>query len=373
MFTSPADDLALLGPVLDRVTPADCEAALRDAWAAPGRYVCVSGDAAVMGDAAAAVAAAYARSQAVAVRPTDAEASTAWAYSSFGAPGQVATRTHVDDLDFTEITFANGVRLNLKRTNFEANTIHVSCRLGTGQLTEPAAEPGLATFASLTYSAGGLGRHSTDDLQRILAGKTVGSSFSCAQDAFLVEGDTDGDNLALEFQLLAASIADPGFRPESLRVARKRIEAAYLSFEHTERGPLAIEVPRLCANGDPRFGLPARGEMMARSLDELRAWLAPQLSAGALEVTVVGISTRRRRSPRRRGRSARSPGAGRGPRSRTCAGSPFQPSRSRGTFPWTPRSQRALWPSTGRRPTGLTSTGPGGSPSLRRCCRTASG
>src|SRR5208282_462174 len=147
VFTSPEDDLALLGPVLDRVTPADCADALRDAWAAPGRYVYVSGNAAIAGDANAAIAAAYAASQAVAVEASGAEANAAWAYASFGAPGSVASRTHIDDLDFTEITFSNGVRLNLKKTDFEANTIHVAWRLGTGQLTEPASEPGLATFA----------------------------------------------------------------------------------------------------------------------------------------------------------------------------------------------------------------------------------
>jgi zinc protease len=87
---------------------------------------------------------------------------------------------------------------------------------------------------------------------------------------------------------LTASLTDPGYRPESLRTARKRIEAAYRSFEHTDEGPLNIDVPRLLASGDPRFGLPRKEEMMALSLDQVRAWLAPQLSSGALEVTVVG-------------------------------------------------------------------------------------
>jgi zinc protease len=289
VFTSPADDLALIGPVLDKVTPDDCTNALRDAWSAPGRYVFVSGSAKVGGDANAAVAAAYAESASVAVAPTSEETATAWAYTSFGPPGAIAKRTHVDDLDFTEITFANGVRLNLKKTDFEANTIHVTGRLGTGRLTEPAAtEPGLSTFTDLTYSAGGLGRHSVDDLERILAGRTVGSILSASEDAFVIEGDTNREDVALEFQLLTASITDPGYRPESLRVARKRIEAAYLSFEHTERGPLTIEIPRLCANGDPRFGLPAKDQMMALNLDEVKAWLAPQLAKGALEVTVIG-------------------------------------------------------------------------------------
>jgi len=47
-------------------------------------------------------------------------------------------------------------------------------------------------------------------------------------------------------------------------------------------------VARLLAGGDPRFGLPPREAMMARNLDEVRAWLAPQLAHGALEVSVAG-------------------------------------------------------------------------------------
>jgi zinc protease len=288
VFTSPADDLVLLGPVLDKVTPKDCEDALRDAWSAPGRYVYVSGNAVIGGDANAAVADAYSKSLAVAVKATGSEASVAWAYSKFGSPGDVASRKHIDDLDFTEVVLTNGVRLNLKKTDFEANTIHVVCRLGTGQLTEPATEPGLATFSSLTYSSGGLGKHSVDDLQRILAGKSVGSSFVAEQDSFVVEGQTNRDDLELELQLVTASIADPGYRPESLRVARKRIESAYLRFEHTEDGPFATDIPKILASGDPRFGLPPKDAMMAFTLDDMKAWLAPQLLGGAIEVTIIG-------------------------------------------------------------------------------------
>jgi len=289
VFTSPADDLALLGPALAKVTPAECLAALRDAWSAPGRYVFVSGNAKVEGDADQAVAAAYARSSASAVGPTDALSSVAWAYTDLGPAGSVASRMHIDDLDITEVTLTNGVRLNLKKTDFEANTIHVSARLGTGQLTEPAAtEPGLSTFTSLTYTAGGLGKHSADDLQRILSGRTVGVQFGTTLDTFLLSGDTNREDLALELQYLTASIEDPGYRPEAMRVARKHIEDAYLRFAHTEGGPMALHVNRILAGGDPRFGLPPRDDMMRRSLDEEKSWLAPTLSGAALEVSLVG-------------------------------------------------------------------------------------
>jgi len=289
VFTSPADDLALFGPALDKVTAEQCAEALRAVWASPGRYVFVSGNLKLAGDPNQIVADTYEKAEAVGVGRTGERTSLAWDYTDFGKPGAVASRTHIDDLDITEVTFANGVRLNLKKTDFEANAIHVAARLGAGLLSEPSAtKPGLSMFSTLTFSAGGLGRFGVDDLQRILAGKTVGLGFASTPDAFLFNGQTNKEDLVLELQLLAASISDPGYRAEAMRVARKRIDEAYLAFSHTERGPLSLEVPKLLSSGDPRFALPPKDEMMSRSLDELRAWLGPQLATGALEVSIAG-------------------------------------------------------------------------------------
>ncbi|HEY4988550.1 MAG TPA: insulinase family protein, partial [Opitutaceae bacterium] len=289
VYTSAADDLALYGPALDKVTAAACLDGLKEAWSSPNRYVFVSGNLRLAGDANAVVLEAYNRAEAGNVRPTDDKAAIVWAYGDFGAPGAVASTAHVDDLDITEVTFANGVRLNLKKTDFEANTIHVAARIGSGQITEPAAtEPGLAALARIAFRAGGLGKHSVDDLERVLSGKSVEINFAPSMDAFNLAGSTNKNDLALEFQLLTATIADPGYRPEALRAARKLIEEAYNTFEHTDRGAFTLEVPKLLSSGDPRFGLPGRDEAMARNLDELKAWLGPQLASGALEVTVVG-------------------------------------------------------------------------------------
>jgi zinc protease len=288
VFTSPADDLALYGPALDKVTPAECIAALKQAWASPSRYVFVAGNLKIAGDPNIIVQGAYERAEFVDVRPNDARGAVTWGYSSFGEPGAVATKAHIDDLDFTQVTFANGVRLNIKKTDFEADTIQVGGRLGTGQLTEPAGEPGLATFTKITYSAGGLAKHSADDLQRILAGKQVGVQFSTSMDAFVLGGHTNKEDLGLELELLTATIEDPGYRPEALRAARKRILEAYLSFEHTVQGPNTLQVARILAGGDPRFGLPGKDEMMARNMDEMKAWIAPEAASGALEVSIVG-------------------------------------------------------------------------------------
>ena len=290
VWTTPADDLALYGPALETVTPDACADALRRAWSPAHRLVMVTGNAQIAdgGEAVAAITTAYEKSCAAAVAAPAVVAEAKWAYENFGPPGTVARREHIADLDVTLLTFANGVRLNLKRTDFEADRIRLNVRVGSGQLTEPVDQPGLGLYADQTFSAGGLGRHSSDDLRTILAGRTVGAGFSVGGDAFILGGATNRADLLLEMQLIAARITDPGFRPEAARQVRKWIDQVYLSFAHTAGGPFNLEIARLLAGGDSRFGLPAKEEMLRRNLDEVKAWLLPELQRGAIEIAIVG-------------------------------------------------------------------------------------
>jgi zinc protease len=288
VFTTPADDLALYKPAFEKITVADCLAALRAAWAPKHRIVMVTGNA-KLGDAAnAAIAAAYDRTTAAAVAAPEALADLKWAYTDFGPAGKVVKRERVEDLDLTLITFENGVRLNLKKTDFEANRIRINVRVGTGQLTEPKDQPGLATYTGQTFTAGGLGKYNSDDLRRVLAGKTVGAGFGPGGDAFVSNGGTNREDLLLQLQLITAHITDPGYRPEAARQARKAIEQMYTSFEHTAAGPYNLEIAKLLASGDHRFGLPPKEEMLKRNLDEVKAWVGPELAKGAIEVAIVG-------------------------------------------------------------------------------------
>jgi zinc protease len=154
-------------------------------------------------------------------------------------------------------------------------------------LTAKRDQPGLWAYADGTFVRGALGKHSQDDLRRILAGKTVGINFSTGPDAFLfTSGATTPDSLLVELQLLAASITDPGFRPEAGRFAAQYLEAAYNQLERTPQGALSLEVPTLLANGDTRFGLPPRAVEMTRTLDEEKAWLVPQFANGPIEISI---------------------------------------------------------------------------------------
>ena len=286
--THPSADLALYQPVLTTITPADCAAALRATWSeANGRKIFVTGNLTIPRPGQS-IAAAYAASRQVAVTAPAKTAQSAFAYTDFGQPGSVAKTDHVDDLGATLVQFKNGVRLNLKPTDFEAGRIRVSVRIGGGTLSMPISQPGLSLLANVAFTPGGLGKHSVDDLQRLLAGKTVGLGFGAEDDAFSFNGTTNREDLLLQLQLICAFITDPGYRPEAIRQVKKGAEQLYARLEHTPDGPFQREVAPLLASGDPRFGLPPKEVMLARSLDELKAWLTPEFAKGAIEVAIVG-------------------------------------------------------------------------------------
>jgi zinc protease len=291
--TTPAAELALLGPALDQATLEECHEALKADWSsANGVRVAVIGNA-KLGDgtpdsSAAEVARVYTAAEKIEVAAPADRIDAPWAYEDFGPAGAITSRHHVEDLDIDQVVFTNGVRLNLKRTAFAVGAISLQARVGDGQLTEPRDQPGLAFFGNVAFTAGGLGQHSADELRRILAGRNVALALKIAPDALTFAGDTTPADLVLQLQFLAAQITDPGYRPEAELSARRQLEPYYARLATDPSGPLKIKVPRLLAAGDPRFGLPRPEEASSRTLAELRAWLTPQLTAGPIELSLVG-------------------------------------------------------------------------------------
>jgi len=288
VFTHPSAVLALFAPALEKLTVEDCLKALRQTWdPSVGRRLWVTGNL-QLEQAEQQIIGAYEASRAIAVQTPERLDELKFAYTDFGTPGKVTAEQKVEDLGVTLLQFANGVRLNLKPTDFEAGRIRISIRVGGGRLTEPADKLGLAFFTSNTFAAGGLGKHSVDDLQRLLSGKTVGSNFSIGSDAFVFSAATNRTDLLLQFQLLAAAVSDPGFRPEATRQFSRSIDSFYTRLANTVEGPLQSDAPRLLANGDARFGVPPKDAVAARTLTEAKAWLVPEFNSGPLEIAVVG-------------------------------------------------------------------------------------
>ena len=288
VFAHPAASLKWARVELEKITAEQCQEAIREIWNnRTETLLFLSGNAKVE-NAGALLTSLYKKSQTVAVTPPAEKEASRFAYADLPAPGKIAERKFIEDLEITQLRFENNVRVNLKATDFEEETIHLVARIGAGTITQPKDKPGLGTFLSATFSAGGLEAHSEDDLKRIFAGKSVSSRMGVGDDAFQLSGKTNAEDLEDQLLLMRAYLTNPGFRKEAVTEFRRGLDYLYQQLERTARGVSESAATTFLHGGDPRFGFPERKVMESRSLDEAKAWITPALNDGYLELTLVG-------------------------------------------------------------------------------------
>jgi zinc protease len=287
VFTHPAAELPRVREALASVTPEEAHEAFREGFGSKDLSVFAAGLLPPSPDGET-LEAALQRGMSEKTEPPVEEADLTFAYTDFGPPGTVAERTEIADLGLTRLVFANGARVLLKPTDFKKDEVLVQIGFGTGKLSLPTDQPGLRLYTESVFQLGGLGRHGVEDLKRLLAGRTASVQFEVGEDRFALAGETTRDDLTVQLQLLCAYLNDPGWRPEADRLFRQGAEALFAQVDHALEAQLPARVEPWLRGGDPRFAFPTREEALARSLDEAKAWLAPALASGGLDIGIVG-------------------------------------------------------------------------------------
>jgi len=214
-------------------------------------------------------------------------ASTGFGYTDFGAAGAVIGDRRDPVLDIREIRFANGVMLNIKPTDIEKDRIHVQLSIDGGEKLNTKTNP-LATQLVRFIPIGGLGKHSEDELQSILAGKTVGDALFSTDKTFVARTITTPRDFELQLQLLAAYIVDPGYRAEGEVEYRMQINNFFASMKATPGSALRNAIGGILSNDDPRFSLQKVEDYRGRTFAKLKLDIADRLKNGAIEIGVVG-------------------------------------------------------------------------------------
>ena len=207
-------------------------------------------------------------------------------YTDFGPEGIVAIDT-AGPLGIRELRFANGVMLNLKHTAIERDRILVKVRIDGGAKLDTLADP-LATAMFGSLALGGLGKHSEDALQSILAGHTLGTSIIAGGDGFVLGGLTTPADLALQLGLLAAYVTDAGYRPEGEVQYRAQINNFFASKDATPRSALQNAIGGILSEDDPRFTLQPVEAYRKLTYAGLRQAVSDRLMHGAIEIAIVG-------------------------------------------------------------------------------------
>ena len=288
VMTAPSANLARFEKYADSITPEQVHAAFKTKWEGletPQLYLSTSE---VIENAEEAMKKALSDSRAVEVTPLAEQVQSDFAYTYFGTPGKVASRSIVEDIEFEQIIFENNVRLNIKKTPYQKDVISIDVALGKGDLFFPEELPGFKWFAPNMLSLAGLEAHSADDIQTIMAGKSVGTSISFGSRRMYMSGSTVPEDLGDQLNLMAAYATAPGYRVEAKTRYDNYIQSFYPTLDSTPGGVAAKEVERLIRSGDARFGYPEEEDLINIEMESLKTWLEPKLSTHAIEIGVVG-------------------------------------------------------------------------------------
>lgn len=285
--SSPQSSLARLEAFLPEITPERVLAALKRESVPlndpllrfQGRKVPVGGERAIR--------AAWSEAVRRKLAPGEAETSAGFAYTDFGPPGTIAGDTRDTALGIRRIRFSNGVRLNLKHTDIERDRILLRVSVDGGEAINTRDNP-IATQMVPYLPVGGLGRHSQDALQTILAGRTVGTGVSVGAGTFVSTAQTTPADLELQLQVFAAFITDPGYRPEGQVQYRLNINNFFAQKDATPFSALQNGIGGILSANDPRFTLQNVEAYRKLTFDKLKTDLADRLAKGAIEIGVVG-------------------------------------------------------------------------------------
>lgn len=287
VFSPPVDQLARFEKAAAGVTPATALAGLREIAGGQGPVVFVSSSEPIAGGDAA-VAAAYEESVKTAVAAPTKEDAKTFPYANFGTPGVVAERKEIADLAATSVRFANGVKLNFKATAFEKDTVYVVVRFAGGYIQMPRNKVGLALAMPFGFSEGGLKQLTADELEESLAGRIVSNGLSMDEESFELSGGTNGRDLLLQMQLLAAFTTDAAYRGGGLERLQTAAENFIKQYASSPSRVIDRESSAFLRSGDPRWAFPKIADVKALKISDVEAVLKPVLASAPVEITVVG-------------------------------------------------------------------------------------
>lgn len=290
VFATPQTNLDLFNAAVEGLTAATVNQTLPQVFQGEGPLALVVTPEPIEGGEAAVTAALEASRQTPVAAPA-AQAELDWPYETFGSAGAVTDRREIAELGATVLTFANGVVVTVKPTDFRDEQILVRVDTGIGEMGQPTDRPTVEGLGANVLTAGGLGRLTVDEMSRVLNGRVYSTGFSVAADRYSLAGATRPADLPLQMQVLAAYLTDPGIRPAPFQLLKSSYGQQLAQARATPGGAFAVDGGAILSSGDARDGLPPADAVAGWTNDELKAEITRGLASGPIHITVVGDVT----------------------------------------------------------------------------------
>ncbi len=207
---------------------------------------------------------------------------------TLGPPGRVIDRSQLAGLSIETATLSNGVKLIMSATKAEAGRVYVSARFGAGRQAFPKDKPTPAWAAGAALIAGGIGDLGQDEIDRMTSGRQINMAFEIGDDAFILRGVTREADLKDQLRTMATKFAAPRWDAAPVARARAAMLIGLDTQDASPQGVLGRDLGGLLHKGDQRWESPRRADVEALTPQTFRAFWAPLLAAGPIELSIFG-------------------------------------------------------------------------------------
>jgi zinc protease len=288
--TTPAEMLAIFDRLAPKMTPARIGQTMKDLFVGSGpRLLLLTPQPVKGGKAELASALSAAQKVAPATRATERSVSFDM-LPPLGPPGREISRQRIEDMDVTIIRFANGSSLTFKQTEYEKGLVLVQLRFGSGLAGLPPdrSAPGWMTPA---VTRSGLADLDLDAMERLLTGRRMNISFGVDENALVLAGVTNAEDLPDQLRLLATKLDYPRWDASQFaRLKTAMLEGYEMSFASASaRG--GRELGAVIHPGDARWLPTEKPEIAATTPADFQRFFAPLLATGPVDAIIVGDVT----------------------------------------------------------------------------------
>ena len=145
------------------------------------------------------------------------------------APGVMVGRRELADLGVTIVSFTNGVEAWLKPTDFKTDQVLFTLYARGGSSVAPPEHYFEASLATSLIERSGVGGHSAEELERLLAGTLAQATPFISTSTHGIQGAAPPAQLETGLQLLFQAFTAPGNDEDAFAVLQRQLQAAVMN------------------------------------------------------------------------------------------------------------------------------------------------
>ncbi|MDB5327262.1 MAG: peptidase, partial [Phycisphaerales bacterium] len=204
------------------------------------------------------------------------------------AAGTIASEETDKDLAVATTTFANGVVMHHKYSDYKKDEILVTINLPGGQLEETAENHGVSDLAGAILDRPATSRLTSTQIKDLLIAKNLTLAGDIGRDLMTIGIKATNKDLPTALQLGYALLTDGKLEQSAVDDWKKQQLQAIAKQARDPRAQLELARDLTLLGGDPRFMPLTPSNVQRLTRDQAEAWFKRIAGSAAIEVTVVG-------------------------------------------------------------------------------------